>query len=119
MLRYPRIMHDDKLEFINLNGIKYPLKREKEKKINSKFKYHIPYLILSSYRVELTNYHSDFEKEIFRWDAEIHYSQGKRAEILKLHISIEDIGDIYADEVTEFIEILSTKISDYFPRYKH
>jgi DNA (cytosine-5)-methyltransferase 1 len=110
---YPRITHDDKLEFINLNGNKYPLKRENAKKINSKFKYHIPYLILSSYRVELTNYHSDFEKVKFKWDAEIHYSQGKRAKILKPHISIEDIGDIYMNKVTEFIGILSTRILDY------
>ena len=110
---YPRITHDDKLKFINLNGTKYPQKKEKAKKSNSKFKYHIPYLILSSYRVELTNYHSDFEKEIFKWDAEIHYSQGKRAKILKPHISIEDIGDIYADRVTKFIETLSAKLSGY------
>jgi len=109
---YPRIIHDDKLEFIDLNGIKYPLKKESAKKDNAKFKYHIPYLILSAYRVELTNHHSNFEKKEFKWDTEIHYSQGKGAKILKPHISMDNIGSIYIDRATDFIDTLCTKISD-------
>lgn len=41
--------------FVDLNGIEFSMKREKPRKETAKFKYHIPYLILSAYRVELTN----------------------------------------------------------------
>lgn len=74
---YIPIQHNPEIEFTNLNGVAFPLKKEKQRKECAKFKYHIPYLIYSAYRVELTNYHSDFENKRFKWDAEIHHSQGK------------------------------------------
>lgn len=74
---YIPIHYDNTIPFIDLNGSDFPLKREKGKKLASKFKYHIPYLIISAFRVELTNYNSDFDSQEFHWDVEIHYSQGK------------------------------------------
>lgn len=75
---YIPIHYDDAIEFHNLNGDTFPSRTERPKRDVAKFKYHIPYLIIDAYRVELTNYHSDFKEKVFRWDAEIHYSQGKK-----------------------------------------
>lgn len=76
--RYIPIQHNDELPFINLNGSKYPIRKEKRRRDVAKFKYHIPYLIIDTYRVELTNYHSNFQSMSFKWDVEIHYNQGKK-----------------------------------------
>lgn len=81
--RYIPIKHPADLEFINLNGVQFEIKKEQPKKEYAKFKYHIPYLIIDAYRVELTNYHSDFDKKEYLWKAEIHYGQGK--EKAKVH----------------------------------
>ena len=61
--QYPPIQHDEEIAFVNLNGNIFPKKKEKERRSTAKFKYHIPYLIQAEYRVELTNYHSDFGDE--------------------------------------------------------
>lgn len=74
---YIPIRHDPEVDFYDLNGEVYELNIEKPRRKDAKFKYHIPYLIYSAYRVELTNYHSDFKQQSYEWDAEIHYSQGK------------------------------------------
>ncbi len=74
---YIPIQHDADIPFVDLNNAKFEQKVERPKRDVSKFKYHIPYMIIKAYRVELTNYHSDFEKKMFQWTAEIHYSQGK------------------------------------------
>jgi DNA (cytosine-5)-methyltransferase 1 len=74
---YTPIQHDDIIPFIDLNYSEFRPKAEQSKRDISKFKYHIPYIKINAYRVELTNYHSNFEKKKFRWTAEIHYSQGK------------------------------------------
>jgi len=74
---YIPIQHDSEIAFYNLNNIVFEPKIEKSKCDIAKFKYHIPYLIIDAFRVELTNYHSDFDKKEFKWDVEIHYSQGK------------------------------------------
>lgn len=76
--QYIPIQHDSELTFFNLNRSKFPIRNEKKRRDVAKFKYHIPYLIIDAYRVELTNYHSDFESMSFKWDVEIHYSQGKK-----------------------------------------
>lgn len=75
---YIPINHDSEIDFYNLNGVTFTAKQEKRKREEAKFKYHIPYLIVNAFRVELTNYHSDFENKNFKWDVEIHYSQGKK-----------------------------------------
>lgn len=108
---YQRICHDKELEFINLNGFKFDMKEEKPRRDIAKFKYHIPYLIISAYRVELTNYHSDFKNKVFKWDVEIHYSQGKdRAKVYLPTLSLSDIPKMYHSDINEFITKVHTKI---------
>ena len=109
--QYPRIEHDNNIEFINLNGVEFEIKKETPRRAVAKFKYHIPYLIIDSYRVELTNYHSDFENKMFKWDAEIHYSQGK--EKAKVYIPILELCDLpkpYHLKITKFINKIHKKI---------
>ncbi len=76
--KYIPITYDNNIEFTNLNGSIIPINVEKSKRDIAKFKYHIPYFIKNLFRVELTNYFSDFVKKEFIWKAEIHYSQGKK-----------------------------------------
>ena len=109
--QYPRIEHDNSIEFINLNGVEFEIKKETPRRAGAKFKYHIPYLIIDAYRVELTNYHSDFENKMFKWDAEIHYSQGK--EKAKVYIPILKLCDLpkpYHLKITKFITRIQIKI---------
>ncbi len=102
---YPRIHYDNNIEFKNLNGCIFAPKTEKHRKETAKFKYHIPYLILSAYRVELTNYHSNFDSKQFRWDAEIHYSQGKEKAAYYTPVFSEDIvNPIFQERVNQYIE---------------
>ena len=109
--QYPRIEHDNNIEFINLNGVKFEIKKETPRREVSKFKYHIPYLIIDAYRVELTNYHSDFKNKIFRWDAEIHYSQGKdKAKIYLPTLELCNLPETYHLKITKFIDRVCEKI---------
>ena len=111
--KYIPIKHNDNLSFFNLNGSKFEIKKEKPKRETAKFKYHIPYLIIDAYRVELTNYHSDFENRRYRWDAEIHYSQGKdKAKVLTPNITIRAIPPQYRDYINEFL----INIKEVLPR---
>ncbi len=82
-INYAPIVHNKELDFVNLNLDEFHINKEKKKKPAAKFKYHIPYFKYNAYRVELTNYHSKFEKEEYHWHAEIHYSQGPRAELCR------------------------------------
>lgn len=108
---YPRIQHDTSIPFINLNGIEVPMKTEKTKRADAKFKYHIPYTILNAYRVELTNYHSDFKIKQIKWNAEIHYSQGKdKAKVFIPKADIRKIPCEYQDLVKRFIAATSKKM---------
>lgn len=101
---YPRIQHDNNIEFTNLNGCFFSPKEEKHRRETAKFKYHIPYLILSAYRVELTNYHSDFGTKKFRWDAEIHHSQGKEKAAFFTPVLAEDvINPMIRERVNQYI----------------
>ncbi len=74
---YVSIVHPHQVGFTNLNFNEIAIKQEKPKQPTAKFKYHIPHFKFETYRVELTNKNSDFENLRFRWDAEIHYNQGK------------------------------------------
>lgn len=108
---YIRIQHDEQIEFMNLNGTHFNLKKERRRRDIAKFKYHIPYLIINAFRVELTNYHSDFEHNRFWWDAEIHYSQGKdKAKKYCPKITIDTLPDDYKKMVKKFTESLYPKI---------
>lgn len=83
--------------FTNLNGINFEMKVEKEKKFESKYSYHVPYLIENAYRVGLENY---FIEGHVNWSTKIHYSQGKNAKVF---------DDIFVSQhlfsLTEIIEI--------------
>lgn len=102
--QYIPIRHNPNIEFLNLNGAVFSPKKEKPRKDSAKFKYHIPYLILSAYRVELTNYHSDFEKKKYKWDVEIHYSQGKdKAKFFTPNLTEAMISPLYIERVEQYI----------------
>lgn len=101
-------------QIYNLNGVEFSPKKEKPRKDNAKFKYHIPYLILSAYRVELTNYHSDFKKNLIKWDAEIHYSQGKdKAKFFTPDFSESIISPLYLEKVKHYIAGKCDKVTSF------
>lgn len=118
--KYIPIEHVNELDFINLNFDIFHINTEKPKKSTARFKYHIPYFIYNAYRIELTNNHSDFKREIFNWTCEIHHSQGKKAKIYtpkleELKISIDDSA--IADEFISQLKIKKTsarKFQDAF-----
>lgn len=111
---YVPIQHDRDIEFLDLNNVEMPLKVEKEKRELAKFKYHIPYLIISAYRVELTNYHSDFEKKKFKWDAEIHYSQGKKkAAVFIPEIREKNIPQHLKTPIRKYLKDIKKKLQSY------
>lgn len=104
---YPKISHDYVENFYNLNGKHFEIKKEKRRRIVSKFKYHVPYLIIDAYRVELTNYNSNFEQKRFVWTAEIHYSQGKnKADKFTPMVTSSLIPTSYKVEVSNFLRSL-------------
>lgn len=101
---YPVIQYDNSIPFYDLNGAQFSIKEEQPKREVAKFKYHIPYMIINAYRVELTNYHSDFKNLNFKWDVEIHYSQGKKkAKVFTPNITLEDIPGKYHQLIKEYI----------------
>jgi len=111
---YIPIHHSKDIAFVDLNGMNFPIKIEGKKRSVSRFKYHIPYLIYASYRVELTNYHSDFDYKKFIWDVEIHYSQGKeKANKFVPNIGINLINIKYRASVLEYLNKFSGKSISY------
>lgn len=78
---YKKILHKCASDFTNLNFDTFHIKTESPKKENARFKYHIPYLVVNAFRVELTNYRSQFKKKNYIWSVEIHRGQGPRAKI--------------------------------------
>ena len=109
--KYIPIKHDNDIAFYNLNDTKYEIKKEQPKKKTSKFKYHIPYMILDAYRVELTNYRSSFEIGNYKWETEIHYSQGKKkAKVFTPNITMHSIPREYRDDIYNFIGQIKKKI---------
>jgi len=108
---YTPIQHNLEIDFLNLNGTIFCARVEKEKRTIAKFKYHVPYLIISAFRVELTNHHSDFDSKQFKWDAEIHYSQGKiRAKKYVIDISESIWDEKFCRKIKSFISSLRNNI---------
>lgn len=104
---YTPIKHPDteQLSFFNLNGSKFEIRKEQPKRETSKFKYHIPYLIIDAYRVELTNYRSDFKNGKYKWETEVHYSQGKdKARVYKPNITMRVIPPQHKTRVQDYIQ---------------
>ncbi len=111
--KYESIKFDDTREdFKNLNGDIFHLNIEKKKRSVAKFKYHIPYFIVNAFRVELTNGYSDFENLKFKWNIEIHKSQGKNAKIFIPDINLKTIKDEHKIIIKDFISILNKKVSN-------
>lgn len=112
--RYVPIQHDSELEFFNLNGMDIPINKERPRRSVAKFKYHIPYLIIAAYRVELTNYQSNFEDGDFRWDIELHYSQGKaKAAVFTPTITEKLIPKTYRGAVRHYLEQIQNRLVSY------
>ncbi|WP_345975661.1 DNA cytosine methyltransferase [Sulfurimonas sp. HSL3-7] len=111
---YIPIKFNDKAldDFMNLNLDIFHLNIEKPKKITAKFKYHIPYLIRNVFRVELTNYNSDFENSSFKWEVEIHRSQGPRAKVYRPKIVLEMFNIEHQKVMQSFIESFKYKLTD-------
>lgn len=98
--KYQPIPHDEKnIEFVNYNFKSIPLKKEKKKSLKAKYKYHIPYFIKKTFRVELSNYSSNFENLDFKWDVKIHKSQGKNASVYEPELS--KIDEYFKAELLE------------------
>jgi DNA (cytosine-5)-methyltransferase 1 len=107
---YTPINHPKKIDFINLNFNSFHLNIEKPKKDIAKFKYHVPYLIINTYRVELTNVHSNFNKKKFLWNVEIHKSQGKRARVLKPRVYNQHFSKEEIQNIGNFIQSIRSNI---------
>ena len=108
---YPIIVHDRTIDFVNLNGTQFEIKQERQRRDVAKFKYHIPYLIIDAYRVELTNYHSDFKNKIFKWNVEVHYSQGKnKAKVYVPKIEMRHIPPEYRQAIEEFLSVTQNRM---------
>lgn len=111
--KYPPIEHNEVVHFYNLNGKEFSIQKEKPRHETSRFKYHIPYLIRDAFRVELTNYHSDFDKRHFIWDVEIHRSQGPRAKIYTPSITREMFTSFELEKIEEFLSSIQDSIVDF------
>lgn len=116
---YVPIQHDKTIPFLNLNHTKFVSKKEPPKKDIAKFKYHIPYLIIDAFRVELTNYHSDFDNKEFIWNIEIHYSQGKKkARVFCPIINSESWDKRLLGKCDEFIKNTLPHICESYNRFQ-
>ncbi len=110
--KYLPISHDNSIDFCNLNGMEPKLKEEKPKRPNANFKDHIPYLIINRYRVELTNMHSNFILNMIKWNAEIHYGQGKKmAKILAPMPQVGWFSNGLYSKIKIFIDGLEKKLN--------
>lgn len=107
---YISIDHVDSSIPYDLNGYVAPEKKEKPKRETARFKYHIPYLIISGYRVELTNYHSNFSERDFIWDAEIHHGQGKKRSVHKFDTNFKHIKSDSRAEIEKVLAALKTRV---------
>ena len=107
---YTPIKHPENIDFENLNLNIFHKNIEIQKKPIAKFKYHIPYLILNTFRVELTNYHSDFEDLKFKWDVEIHKSQGPRADKYTPRLMTKIFSENEMQSIMEFILTIQDKL---------
>jgi DNA (cytosine-5)-methyltransferase 1 len=103
---YHHIVHDDCIEFVDLNGSIMPERREKPKRADARFRYHIPYLIIRRYRVELANVsRTDSKHRRDAWKVELHHGQGKgEAKTYTPRILAEDIDGELRDRVGSFVK---------------
>ncbi|WP_078410115.1 DNA cytosine methyltransferase [Priestia abyssalis] len=112
---YPKLtlrFEEDK-EFKELNFSKLPMNIEKRKKMDkARYKYHIPYLKVNTFRVELTNHHSDFKKGEFVWDVEIHKSQGvqNKKVFQPKNVDAFPLGSVWEEKVGMFLKTIERQL---------
>lgn len=96
-------------DFINLNGTFFPLNVEKQKRFGTKYKYHIPYMILNTFRVELTAVVYNNKP---KWEVVIHKGQGSRKQEIRHIPDIEKYIIRYANKtlIQKFISSMKDKI---------
>lgn len=95
--------------FTNLNGCIFEMKTEKEKRVNAKYSYHVPYLIKDAYRVGLNN---NFDNGHVKWEVKVHHSQGKNAKVFD-YISLPN--ELFVNkkpEINNFIKSYIDKIGN-------
>lgn len=103
----------DDNDFTNLNFIEIPIPTEKNKVNSARFRYHIPYLKLDQYRVELSNHESDFIEHSYYWDVKIQYSQGINAKTYLIIPKPEWIPAKVLQNLQEKILMLQERIGSY------
>lgn len=109
---YPKITSKLDSDFVDLNFTSIAKKVERRKNANARFKYHIPYLIIKSFRVELTNFDPNNKQNGLIWRTEIRYGQGKKnSRIYTPSIDSLVFPEDYQKEMTCFIESLKRRIS--------
>ncbi|MDN6735469.1 MAG: DNA cytosine methyltransferase, partial [Tetragenococcus koreensis] len=98
-------------DFCNLNGKEYVLKVEKEKNKRVKYRYHIPYMKIDSYRTELLN---QFDNGYVKWITEIHRSQGPSAKVYRdFDFTIDFLSKKDKYEIDKFISLMAVKIKSF------
>lgn len=109
---YPHIDHDPSIEFVDLNWSIVPEKEEKPKRPDARFKYHVPYLIIDGYRVELTNFsRSDLKRRRGTWRVELHHGQGKgKAKLYTPRISVDDIDEELRGRIDVFVRDIDPQL---------
>ena len=102
---------------VNLNDLEKPLfskYKPSEKKINSKFHIHVPYMKINQLRVELDNITSDFNNSIIIWRCLLHRGSGKKAlstifdnskvyPIIKNHKSFSEINKFIEENIKPYV----------------
>jgi DNA (cytosine-5)-methyltransferase 1 len=111
--KYRPKKYKDDLDFYNLDFQIFHIEEEKPKSPIAKFKYHIPYLKMNTFRVELTNHHSNFENFQFIWDVEIHKSQGPRAKVFTRIVQESLFSDREITVIKEYCSSLNEKLVNY------
>lgn len=106
-------------KFKNLNFRDFPLNKEKPKRENAKFKYHIPYLKINTYRVELSNKYLDNTSLKIEWVVEIHKSQGPKATKTIPEINMKNIAKEDQIKINKFIKTMKSKLphANKFQKY--
>ncbi|MDP2749862.1 MAG: DNA cytosine methyltransferase [Nanoarchaeota archaeon] len=101
---------------VNLNGRKRENKELNTKRSDAKFVMHVPYIKTRSFRVELNNLESDFNKNKIEWNSVLHQGTGKGAmrcnarkeEVESLVKNLEDFKDFKKNLVGTFKGKLSS-----------
>ena len=109
--KYLRLPNGKDDSFVDLNWRPFDIRKEIPKRPVAGFKYHIPYLRIRTYRVELTNHYSDFEEMRFRWDVEIHKSQGPDMAWFTPKITQDMFSDQELRKIENFYKSIREKLT--------